>query len=226
MFRPGRFLVAIAAWMVVSGLALPSQAAGLPAPLGIAATDPFLAGEFVAISWNRPDVRAFDEMEVVLSLDGGRTWPVRISHDLSPETVGTAFRIPSFPASEARVGLRAGRRGERESETLVAWSAPFRISVPVRGVQEALWRSGGEWRTAEAMEGQVSDGPVIPAVLGSPALIRDVEEGPDVDDGNDESLVSQDLETGPPPEGWSGARTQASPRQTPSIRSFPLSRRE
>ncbi len=202
--RSGRLLFAAAAWSVVSAVASPGPAAAAPVPLLIAEAGPVLAGQVLTVTWAPPGEQEFDEMELVLSLDRGRTWPIRITGDLGPQATGASFRVPSLPAEEAIVGLRAGRDGERESEEILARSAPFPIRAPVPGGGEALHRVQGEWRTAAAMAGQTDDGPALPGVFGAPAVGPDTADGPAVDGGSDEALLAQP--TGSPLARLPGAR--------------------
>ena len=59
----------------------------------------FQAGDSIEVSWtlDRPALRSFEEMELVLSLDGGRTFPVRVTGELSPRAGGLIWRVPSLP---------------------------------------------------------------------------------------------------------------------------------
>ena len=193
------------------------------APLTLTAANPFLAGETVAVSWVAPDEGSFDEMELILSLDGGRTWPIRITKDLSPQATGTTFRVPSFPAEEASVALRAGREGEKESEEILAESAPFQIRAPVLGAGETLLQVRGEWRTVEAMGGHTADGPVVPGFFETPSVSSEAGNGPDADGGAAEDLVAQKTESlsRRPPAAWIRAPRPQSASNRPL-----LSRRE
>lgn len=67
----------------------------------------FRAGEPVALDL-RLDERRFDEFEVLLSLDGGRTYPVRLTRDLPASTGRVSVSIPALVAREARLLVRAG----------------------------------------------------------------------------------------------------------------------
>jgi hypothetical protein len=79
-----------------------------------------------------------DEMELVLSLDGGRTFPWCVSRDLPPGTSRALWTVPDVSASSAVLGVRTGGRGE--AERVVAVSAPFEI---VRPAPEAPAPPGG-----------------------------------------------------------------------------------
>ena len=66
----------------------------------------------------------------MLSLDGGRTYPVRVSPELEAREGGYRWRVPDLPAARARLMLRlGGEAGERAG----ALSREFRI-VHAEGV--------------------------------------------------------------------------------------------
>lgn len=71
-----------------------------------------------------------EEMELVLSLDGGRTFPHLVSRDLPPGTTRAVWTTPDLPAPNAVLGVRTGGRGREER--VVAVSAPFEIVAPER----------------------------------------------------------------------------------------------
>ncbi len=197
-------------------MASPAPATAAQAPLRIAEAGPVLAGQVLTVTWAPPGEQEFDEMELVLSLDRGCTWPIRITGDLGPQATGASFRVPSLPAEEAIVALRAGRDGERESELILARSAPFPIRAPVPGGGEALHRVQGEWRTAAAMAGQTDDGPALPGVFGAPAVGPDTPGGPDADRGEDNVLMARP--SGSPEPHLPDARFRPAPPPAASAR--------
>jgi hypothetical protein len=92
--------------------------------------------------------REFDEMELVLSLDGGRTFPLRVTREVSPSEESVLWRVPRLPSEHARIALRTGR-GEKK-ETIRTVSAEFTILADSEDPLEQLCRVRGEWRTREA----------------------------------------------------------------------------
>jgi hypothetical protein len=81
------------------------------------------AGESVVLRWSSLPADV-DELEIVLSLDGGRTFPVRVSPELEAREGVYRWRVPDLPAGRARLMLRVGgKRGERTG----ALSPEFRI---------------------------------------------------------------------------------------------------
>ncbi len=125
-------------------------------------------GESIEVSWalDRHQAMAFDEMELVLSLDGGRTYPLRLTRDLSPESGRLSWRVPALPAGKARLALRGGSDGEPDLETIAAVSDVFEIA-PRAGLDlEKLFQSRGEWRTRESAAPPSS--PVADCLSGDP----------------------------------------------------------
>ena len=118
-------------------------------------------GEIVRVSWTlgASARREFDEMELVLSLDGGRSFPLRVTGEVSPAEDSVLWRVPRLPSEHARVALRAGRSENKESETIRTVSAEFTILAGAGDPPEQLSRVRGEWRTREAAAGSPKDLP-------------------------------------------------------------------
>jgi hypothetical protein len=112
------------------------------------------AGAMVSVSWT-PGVAGrddADEMELVMSLDGGRSFPLRVTRTLSPDARSFFWRVPALPTENARLALRSGREGEKDSETIRILSGGFAIDADAASSLEEIFRAGGEWRTREALE--------------------------------------------------------------------------
>lgn len=102
-----------AAWAGVG--APPSPLAPLPAELR--------AGETVPLRWSALPAGA-EEFEILLSLDDGRTWRVRVTPELDAGGMQYLWRVPDLPAARARLRVRMGTcRAEIACEP----SAAFRI---------------------------------------------------------------------------------------------------
>ena len=112
------------------------------------------AGETVELSW--PPVPAgVEEMEILLSLDDGQSYPVRVSPELDARERRYRWRVPNLPAQRARLRLRLGtERAEIETEPTPA----FRIlgsegasedRAPV--VEGTAWLAPREWRGPRAV---------------------------------------------------------------------------
>jgi hypothetical protein len=88
-----------------------------------------------------------DEAELVLSLDGGATFPVRVSHELSPCETRYLWRVPVLATGRARLGVRIGHEGFGETETIALVSGEFRILSDLDGRVQELYRRAAEWWT-------------------------------------------------------------------------------
>src|SRR5687768_2385723 len=99
--------------LLLAFLALPAFAAG-PAEqmarlVSPAAGDELIAGSAVTIEWEELALPEHTvEWEAFLSLDGGRTWPLRITPHLNISIRRFIFRVPDLPTREARLMLRFG----------------------------------------------------------------------------------------------------------------------
>lgn len=84
-----------------------------------AAGDELTAGSVATIEWEGLYLPEHaDEWEAFLSLDGGHTWPLRITPHLDISIRRFEFRVPDLPTRDARILLRFGdERREVEMET-------------------------------------------------------------------------------------------------------------
>jgi hypothetical protein len=84
------------------------------------------AGSTATITWDAADIPGnFDEWEAFLSLDSGRTYPLRITPHLDLAIRTFTWTVPNLPGSEGSILLRFG--DERE-EQRVAYRERFRIT--------------------------------------------------------------------------------------------------
>lgn len=144
--RLWRNLLAVA-FATLALRATPSHGSELLAP---AAGERVRAGLRVTASWARTDdVASADEVELILSLDGGRSFPIRVTTDLPPEIQEFAFLVPQLPSRQARLALRAGHEG---TESIIAIGAEFVIEEATTPALEPLVPVRGEWRTRDALE--------------------------------------------------------------------------
>jgi len=126
------------------------------------------AGQRVEISWSLPEVGSdsFSEMELVLSLDGGRTFPVRVTRELDPKTRSLSWRVPALPALHARLALRGGDRDAPAAEEILNMSEEFSIELSDGRPLEPTVAVGGELRTREALERAAQQAPPAAPSLG------------------------------------------------------------
>jgi hypothetical protein len=125
--RARRLLVALSAFALLAcapGARAQERDAGPGAPrLVTASPRELLAGERVAIEWDAAGA-GIEELELQLSLDGGRHWSLRVSPELDGARTRFVWRVPNLAAAEARLRIRFHRDGrEREG----AAGEPFRI---------------------------------------------------------------------------------------------------
>lgn len=112
---------------LIAGLALLALSAVAEArPVVVASPGqgrPLEAGSIVNVSWSRLPA-GVEEVELLLSLDGGRRVEVRLTEQFSPAGRFYSWRVPNITARRASLVLRMGIDG-REVES--APSAPFEI---------------------------------------------------------------------------------------------------
>lgn len=100
-----------------------------------------LAGTTTEIRWTSlPE--DIDEFELLLSLDDGRSFTVRLTPQLDPGVGTYVWRVPNLPASRARLRLRVGRDG-REVEGPPGNA--FAIARDSRLPGSGLEHRAGEW---------------------------------------------------------------------------------
>jgi hypothetical protein len=142
--------------------------------------------ERVLVSWRLPPSASYgwDEMELVLSLDDGATFPVRVTERLDPDASSVEWRVPSLPTRHARLALRSGNDEAMESEVVLLVSEPFEIDAPPANGLEQLFAVAGEWRTRDALEG---------APVRAPDALDSTAKDPEIlptDPGSHESETS------------------------------------
>jgi hypothetical protein len=109
---------AVLAALLVALTALPAAAdsAGRPTLLAPGAGQTLGAGSEVTIQWNGRLTACtrqfFGEQEIHLSLDGGRTFPYRITPRLSYTDRSFTWRVPNLPSEDAVLDLRYGCENE------------------------------------------------------------------------------------------------------------------
>ena len=122
---PMRPLISIS---LLALLAAAAPAAGVDLPVRLvspAAGAEVTAGSRVTIEWETAGLPpAIVEWEAFLSVDGGRTWPVRLTPHLDASIRRFTIRMPDLPTPRARLLLRFG--DEREE---VEVEAPGLFSI-------------------------------------------------------------------------------------------------
>jgi hypothetical protein len=132
MRRSNRLL--ILAWLAWAVLALApagfARETGVPIRLAAPRAGATLAaGSMAELEWapgaGFADFPHVEEWEAFLSLDGGATYPLRITPHLDQDLRRVRFQVPSIPTPDARVLLRFG---DERHETAVELPGRFAIA--------------------------------------------------------------------------------------------------
>jgi hypothetical protein len=97
------------------------------------------AGSLASLEWtpaaalSGPD--RFEEWEAFLSLDGGASYPVRLTPHLDRELRRITFKVPVLPTGNARLLLRVG---DERQETAFELPERFTIAAPPGSLPSAL----------------------------------------------------------------------------------------
>lgn len=151
--RPLRALVVLLAASASTGVSattfdlrseLPPEIHGVEPASGRVLT----GGSLGYVAWSSSEENqpgGFVEWEAFLSLDGGQTYPFRITPHLDTGVRRLAFRVPSLPTRTARLLLRFGNGRQ---EIAVPLPYDFLITPPLLpAVELAFPTSGGEAAT-------------------------------------------------------------------------------
>ncbi len=160
------------------------------------------AGAVIEIRWTDvPD--SSRELELLLSLDDGGRFPVRLTGELHPGTRSFTWQVPNLPAAHARILVRFDDDGrEEEGEA----GPPFTILAdPGQSAEIVRFHRGELWLGSGPASGEVS-GPAF----GDGRESRVLPLAPFTD-----ALASSRKETAAPP-----AATRALAHSTPS--DFPV----
>jgi hypothetical protein len=113
------------------------------------------AGSIVEVRWDVPcrEEPGADEAELVLSLDGGMTFPIRVSPELAVCRDAFRWRVPALASGRARLALRAGSGEASDDERLALVGEEFAIVTGDAEGAEPLLRGSREWWTAQALDG-------------------------------------------------------------------------
>ena len=158
-------------WLVLlaAGAAARASAEGrLEGPRGGAS---LAAGAIIEVRWEIPcgEDPAAEEAELVLSLDGGMTFPIRVSPELTACRDAFRWRVPALPSGRARLALRSGSGEASDDERLTLVSEEFTIVTGDAETSEPLMRGAREWWTAQALDGDGIE------ELPAPKMARDDE---------------------------------------------------
>ena len=124
------------------------------------------SGATVRVAWSLPEARDRepDELELVLSLDGGRSFPVRMTRNLPPGTSSVAWSVPALPTAHAQLALRTGEDGDEQIELV---GGEFSIEIASGAPLEPTTQVAGEWRTRDALDDDSRHPLSLPASLAA-----------------------------------------------------------
>ena len=105
----------------------------------------------VAVAWSTPCLPDADESELLLSLNDGLTFEIRLSGPLAPCAANFRWRVPGVPSASARLAVRKGRKGRPESERIALVSERFTILPAGTPPSSRLMRGAIEWWTDQAL---------------------------------------------------------------------------
>ena len=143
--RPLRIAGVLAATLALAGTARAGERPALRLPFA----GEVRAGETIELSWTGIDADVH-ELEILLSIDGGRGPRVRVSPELDPRAGAWRWRVPNLPTGEARLSLRIGR-GRHELEA--GASEIFRIvGTPDQEPERDVVHEGSWWRGPAPLE--------------------------------------------------------------------------
>ncbi|HPC84284.1 MAG TPA: hypothetical protein P5234_11335 [Thermoanaerobaculaceae bacterium] len=128
--------------------------AGKPAPadagrrwgevLSPAGGETLRAGQWVIVRWSALPAEV-EEFELLLSIDDGASFALRLTEQLDPSLGSYWWLVPNLPSRRARLQLRVGI-GHREIEGPLGGA--FEIVADLsRPVTAAHWRDGELWAT-------------------------------------------------------------------------------
>jgi hypothetical protein len=105
------------------------------------------AGDVVEISWTRVPADV-DEFEILLSVDGGKTFSLRLTSMMDPTATSYSWRVPNLPTGAACLRLRVGID---EREELLRPGSPFSVLGDTEAPTGRITFQGGEWWTTEGV---------------------------------------------------------------------------
>jgi hypothetical protein len=154
----------------MSALGEPCALSGPAAAVGSAGENPvsftrpsagalLRAGETVEIRWSGVPAGA-EEIELLLSLDGGRHFSIRLSEELDADEGNFLWRVPNLVSEGASLAIRMGRGGH---EIMSAGGPLFRIEHDGALGRPALaWRAEEIWLDPEAAVDENGGSPAPP----------------------------------------------------------------
>lgn len=121
-------------------------------------------GDIIEIRWHGVPSSA-EEMELLLSVDGGRRFSLRLTEELDADSRSFLWRVPSLRTERATLALRMGI----DEHEILSPGPAFRIVPDTTGGRVALrWRAGELWQGPDDSQTENPDMPPIPTLGGEP----------------------------------------------------------
>ena len=186
----------IGALLLLLGLrSVPASAGGLTSPEAGARLAP---GSLGTAAWSADSViAAAPETELVLSLDGGVSFPIRLTRDLDPAIGSVQFRVPRLETRHARLAMRIGSNDAERGEIIAIIGSEFVIEPDPETTLEPLVSLRGEWRTREALDESASAFPAEPSLAGDSTRFSALALPVDLDGPPPALLVTRALPAAP-----------------------------
>jgi hypothetical protein len=184
-------------------------------------------GDESTVSWvfPPPQGREWNEAELVLSLDDGRSFSVRLTGRIEPEAGLARWTVPPLPTEHARIALRVGDDEEPGTERILFVSEPFAIASEGRRPQQLLFPVNDEWRTPEALEGAPVRSQPERLAPASPELAVEVLGDDEAEDaGRSDFLAAAVVSDRPGATPFHSTRSRGSvpPRGAQALEALPL----
>ncbi len=133
--------------LVLASLPARASSPGFSSP---EAGNRLVAGTTVDVAWTLPTSSwAVEEMELVLTFDGGQTFPLRVTGELEGRSSHVPWRVPNVMSAEVRLALRAGLEGH---EQILFLSPVFTILADALAPVDSMVEVESELWTREALE--------------------------------------------------------------------------
>jgi len=160
------------------------------------------AGQVVEIRWD-PLPPGAPEMELLLSVDGGRHYPIRITAEMSGLETRYHWKVPNLTVREARIRLRANL------ETIETESEPGRefsiVGDPDQPAELEQVAEGDWWEGLDEIDGDAAG-----LCSGKPAFHASATAHPAEPPQRDRLLLTPSVPEDPAPY-WTAARGETAP---------------
>lgn len=211
--------------ILLAGLGLASGARAQVGFLSPARSEAVGAGATVEVRWGGPcrQSEEANEGELVLSVDGGLTFPIRVTPEMSLCASGFRWRVPALPTAHARLALRTGSGETSGNERLEFVSEEFSIAAAGDEASAGLLPGAREWWTPQALEGEGTEDVPLESMAGSPEEIVAPAVCTDISEPTPPGVTAPDLSATPLSDQVRTARTVSARRSSPgSVAPLPL----